>query len=89
MNEPVNKQEGASQPANRSPARLAQRGSYGVDAPVVPLMLAGIGAIGLVLGVLNLAVWHSIPWAIVGFVYATCAATKARSISAVDAAQCC
>jgi arsenite methyltransferase len=70
MNEPVNKQEGASQPANRSPARLAQRGSYGVDAPVVPLMLTGIGAIGLVLGVLNLAVWHSIPWAIVGFVYA-------------------
>ena len=75
MNEPVDrpidKQEGASQPANLSPARLARRrGSYGLDAPVVPFALAGIGAIGLVLGVLNLAVWHSIPWAIVGFVYA-------------------
>jgi ubiquinone/menaquinone biosynthesis C-methylase UbiE len=33
-------------------------------------MLAGFGSIGLVLGVLNLAVWRSIPWAIVGFVYA-------------------
>lgn len=71
MNEPVNKQEGASQPANHSSARLTRRrGSYGVDAPYVPLMLAGIGAVGLVLGVLNVVVWRSIPWAIVGFVYA-------------------
>jgi SAM-dependent methyltransferase len=75
MNEPGDKpgdkQESASPPANISPARLARRrGFYGVDAPVVPLALAGIGAIGLVLGVLNLAIWHSIPWAIVGFVYA-------------------
>jgi SAM-dependent methyltransferase len=71
MNEPVDKQEGASPPANLSPARLARRrGSYGVDAPVVPFVLAGIGIIGLVLGVLDLAVWQSIPWAIVGFVYA-------------------
>ena len=61
----------ASQPLNPSPARLARRrGSYGVDAPVVPLMFAGFGAIGLILGVLNLAVWRSLPWAIVGFVYA-------------------
>jgi ubiquinone/menaquinone biosynthesis C-methylase UbiE len=41
-----------------------------VDAPYVPLLLAGFGAIGLVLGVLNILVWRSIPWAIVGFVYA-------------------
>jgi SAM-dependent methyltransferase len=54
-----------------SPAQLARRrGAYGVDAPIVPLMLAGFGAIGLILGVLNIAVWHSTPWAIVGFVYA-------------------
>jgi ubiquinone/menaquinone biosynthesis C-methylase UbiE len=33
-------------------------------------MLAGIGVIGLVLGVLNVVVWDSLPWAIVGFVYA-------------------
>jgi arsenite methyltransferase len=71
MNEPLDKQAGASPPANLSLARLARRrGSYGVDAPVVPLVLAGFGAIGLVLGILNVVVWHSIPWAIVGFVYA-------------------
>jgi ubiquinone/menaquinone biosynthesis C-methylase UbiE len=33
-------------------------------------MLAGFGAIGLIFGILSLAVWRSIPWAIVGFVYA-------------------
>jgi len=61
----------AGQPANPSPAQLARRrGSYGVDAPYVPLMLAGFGVIGLILGVLNLAVWRSLPWAIVGFLYA-------------------
>jgi len=71
MNEPEDTRLDANQPLNLSPARLARRhGSYGVDAPVVPLMLAGFGAIGLVLGVLNLAVWRSNPWAIVGFVYA-------------------
>jgi arsenite methyltransferase len=53
-----------------SPAHLARRrGAYGVDAPIVPLMLAGFGAIGLILGVLNLTTIHSTPWAIVGFVY--------------------
>src|SRR6476469_6735232 len=71
MNEPADTGEGASQSASLSPAQLARRrGSYGVDAPVVPLMLTGFGAIGLVLGVLNLTIWNSNPWAIVGFVYA-------------------
>jgi arsenite methyltransferase len=55
---------------SQAPAGLARRrGAYGVDAPYVPLMFAGFGAIGLILGILSLAVWHSIPWAIVGFVY--------------------
>jgi ubiquinone/menaquinone biosynthesis C-methylase UbiE len=71
MNEPADTRQNAGQPAKPSPPRLARRrGAYGVDAPVVPLMLAGFGAIGLILGVLNLAVWHSTPWAIVGFLYA-------------------
>jgi ubiquinone/menaquinone biosynthesis C-methylase UbiE len=71
MNGPVDKQEGASPPASLSPARLARRrGDYGVDAPVVPFALVGVGVIGLVLGILNIIVWRSLPWAIVGFVYA-------------------
>ena len=71
MNEPADKRGGASQSTHPSPSQLARRrGSYGVDAPAVPLMLAGFGAIGLILGVLNVIVWRSIPWAIVGFVYA-------------------
>jgi ubiquinone/menaquinone biosynthesis C-methylase UbiE len=72
MNEPAGKRDGASQPTHPSPSQLAQRrGSYGVDAPYVPLILVGFGAIGLVLGILNIIVWRSNPWAIVGFAYAT------------------
>ncbi len=68
MSDSADNGQTASQP---SPARLARRrGAYGVDAPVVPLMLSGLGAIGLILGILNIVVWHSTPWAIVGFVYA-------------------
>ena len=71
MNKPAGTGEGASQPASLSPAQLARRhGSYGVDAPVVPLMFVGFGAIGLVLGVLNLAVWHSTTWTTFGLTYA-------------------
>jgi arsenite methyltransferase len=74
VGEPADKQQDVSQAPALSSAHLARRhGSYGVDAPIVPLVLAGFGAIGLILGVLNLTVFGSsgsIAWAIVGFVYA-------------------
>src|SRR5438128_1756129 len=71
MNGPVDKRRSASQPPRSSPARLAwRRGAYGVDAPYVPLMFAGFGALGLVLGLGALLLFQSLLWAIVGFVYA-------------------